>query len=129
MERFATPALVLGLASLVAGGVLWLRWPSWAAAWPAALILGGLLVLFALYASFGRWGGVFQRRTTRYGLNAVARKRRIPIDCPSDKQPKVVVIKRQRQDLYLVGHAGHTGDALHESLQVLLLERLADLAY
>lgn len=70
MERLATPTLVLGLLALAAGGFLRMYRPSWAAAWPAALIGGGLLVLFALYASFGRWGGVFQRRTTRYGLNA-----------------------------------------------------------
>jgi ABC-type uncharacterized transport system involved in gliding motility auxiliary subunit len=70
MERLATPALVLGLLGLAAGGVLRLYRPSWAAAWPAALIVGGLLILFALYASFGRWRGVLQQRTTRYGLNA-----------------------------------------------------------
>ena len=52
------------------GYLLRLYRPSWSAAWPAALIVGGLLVLFALYVSFGRWGGVFRRRSARYGLNA-----------------------------------------------------------
>jgi ABC-type uncharacterized transport system involved in gliding motility auxiliary subunit len=70
VQRLATPALVLGLAGLALGGVLRQYRPSWTLAWPAALIVGGLLVLLALYASFGRWGGVLQRRTTRYGLNA-----------------------------------------------------------
>jgi ABC-type uncharacterized transport system involved in gliding motility auxiliary subunit len=70
--RLATPALVLGLLGLVLGGVLRVYRPSWPGAWPAALIVGGLLVLLGLYASFasglrGAWG----RRTTKYGLNAL----------------------------------------------------------
>jgi ABC-type uncharacterized transport system involved in gliding motility auxiliary subunit len=71
MNRFATPALVLGLVGLVAGAVLREYRPSWTAAWPAALIVGGLLLLFALYASFPQARQVWGRRTTRYGLNAV----------------------------------------------------------
>lgn len=70
MQRFATPALTLGLVGLAAGGVLRQYRPSLTWAWPAALVVGGLLVLFALYASFGRWGGALDRRTTKYGLNA-----------------------------------------------------------
>jgi len=71
MERFATPALVLGLLGVAAGGVLRVYRPSWTAAWPAALIVGGVLLLVALYASFPGMRGVWARRTTRYGLNAV----------------------------------------------------------
>lgn len=71
MERFATPALVLGLVGIAAGGVLRAYRPSWTAAWPAALIIGGLLVLFALYASFSSFRDLWGRRTTRYGLNAL----------------------------------------------------------
>ncbi len=71
MQRFATPALVLGLVSWAAA--IWLNAyrPSWRAAWPAAAIVGGLLVLFALYASFARLSGVWGRRSTRHGLNAL----------------------------------------------------------
>jgi ABC-type uncharacterized transport system involved in gliding motility auxiliary subunit len=71
MQRLATPALVLGLIGLAAGGVLRQYRPSWTAAWPAALIVGGLLLLFALYASFPSARAVWGRRTTRYGLNAL----------------------------------------------------------
>ncbi|MBI3455601.1 MAG: GldG family protein [Candidatus Rokubacteria bacterium] len=71
MQRFATPALVLGLLGLMAGGVLRVYRPSWTAAWPAALIIGGLLLLFALYVSFPSAQAVWGRRTTRYGLNAL----------------------------------------------------------
>jgi ABC-type uncharacterized transport system involved in gliding motility auxiliary subunit len=75
MTRLATPALVLGLVGVALGGVLRVYRPSWGAAWPAALIVGGLLVLAGLYLSFGSgsagarraWGG----RTTKYGLNAL----------------------------------------------------------
>jgi ABC-type uncharacterized transport system involved in gliding motility auxiliary subunit len=71
MQRFATPALILGLIGLAAGGVLRQYRPSWTAAWPAALIAGGLLLLFALYASFPSARVVWGRRATRYGLNAL----------------------------------------------------------
>jgi gliding motility-associatede transport system auxiliary component len=73
MQRFATPALVLGLVGVVAGAVLRVYRPSWTKAWPVVLIVGGLLLLLALYASFaseGRLRAVWGRRTTRYGLNA-----------------------------------------------------------
>jgi gliding motility-associatede transport system auxiliary component len=75
LERFATPALVLGLVGVALGGVLRVYRPSWATAWPAALIVGGLFLLAGLYLSFGSgasgarpgWSG----RATKYGLNAL----------------------------------------------------------
>jgi ABC-type uncharacterized transport system involved in gliding motility auxiliary subunit len=74
MQRLATSALILGLIGVVAGGVLRVYRPSWPAAWPAAMIVGGLLLLFALYASFSGPNGirsVLGRRATKYGLNAL----------------------------------------------------------
>ena len=75
MSRLATPALVLGLIGVALGGVLRVYRPSWGAAWPAALIVGGLLVLAGLYLSFGSGGAGARRawggRTTKYGLNAL----------------------------------------------------------
>jgi ABC-type uncharacterized transport system involved in gliding motility auxiliary subunit len=71
MERFSTPAVVLGLLGLAAGGVLRQYRPSWTGAWPAALIAGGLLLLVGLYLAFPRVRGAWGRRTTRYGLNAL----------------------------------------------------------
>ncbi len=71
MKRIATPALVLGLVGVFGGFVLREYRPSWAAAWPAALIAGGLLFLVGLYASFPNAREVWGRRTTRYGLNAL----------------------------------------------------------
>ncbi|HEV8310529.1 MAG TPA: Gldg family protein [Methylomirabilota bacterium] len=71
MRRFATPALLLGLAGVAAGGVLRVYRPSWATVWPTLLIVGGLLLLFALYASFPSSRDFWGRRTTRYGLNAL----------------------------------------------------------
>lgn len=71
MKRIATPALVLGLIGIAAGGVLRVYRPSWTAAWPAVLIVGGVLLLLALYASFPNAREVWGRRTTRYGLNAL----------------------------------------------------------
>src|SRR5437867_3703265 len=71
MKRFATPALVLGLVGVAGGWLLNLYRPSWSAAWPAALIVGGLLLLFGLYASFPNAREVWGRRTTKYGLNAL----------------------------------------------------------
>jgi len=75
LERFATPALVIGLLGVAVGGVLRVYRPSWATAWPAALIVGGFFLLAGLYLSFGSgasgarpgWSG----RATRYGLNAL----------------------------------------------------------
>jgi ABC-type uncharacterized transport system involved in gliding motility auxiliary subunit len=71
LQRLATPALILGLLGLAAGGVLRQYRPSWTAAWPAAFIAGGLLLLLALYASFPGARAVWGRRSTRYGLNAL----------------------------------------------------------
>jgi ABC-type uncharacterized transport system involved in gliding motility auxiliary subunit len=71
MQRFATPVLVLGLIGLAAAAVLRQYRPSWTAAWPAVLIVGGLLVLLGLYASFPSLRGVLGRRAARYGLNAL----------------------------------------------------------
>jgi ABC-type uncharacterized transport system involved in gliding motility auxiliary subunit len=70
MKPLATPALVLGLLGVAAGGVLRVYRPSWTVAWPAALIVGGLCLLLALYASFPGMRSVWARRSTRYGLNA-----------------------------------------------------------
>ncbi len=72
MQRLGTPALVLGLVGLALGGVLRVYRPSWAAAWPALLIVGGLLLLLGLYVSLSgdvrrAWGG----RTAKYGFNAL----------------------------------------------------------
>ena len=74
MRRFATPALVLGLAGVIGGVLLRQFKPAWSNAWPTALIVGGLLLLVALYASFGdatRVRSALGRRTTKYGLNAL----------------------------------------------------------
>jgi ABC-type uncharacterized transport system involved in gliding motility auxiliary subunit len=72
MHRLATPALLVGLAGLVAGFVLQVYRPSWTRVWPAVLIVGGFVFLLGLYGSFA---DAFRRalagRTTRYGLNAV----------------------------------------------------------
>lgn len=72
MHRLATPALLAGLAGLVAGFVLQVYRPSWTRVWPAILIVGGLVFLLGLYGSFA---DAFRRalagRTARYGLNAV----------------------------------------------------------
>jgi ABC-type uncharacterized transport system involved in gliding motility auxiliary subunit len=71
MQRLATPALFLGLAALVAGAVLRVYRPSWARLWPALLIVGGLILLFGLYASFAtNVRRALSGRSTRYGLNA-----------------------------------------------------------
>ena len=71
MERLATPGLLVGLAGLVAGFVLQNYRPSWTTVWPALLILGGLLLLFGLYASFAtNVRRALAGRATRYGLNA-----------------------------------------------------------
>jgi len=70
MQRLATPAVVLGLLGLAAGGILRTYRPSWTGAWPAALIAGGLLLLVGLYLAFPNVRSAWGRRTTRYGLNA-----------------------------------------------------------
>ena len=71
MHRLGTPALFLGLAGLVAGFVLQTYRPSWTKVWPALLILGGLVLLFGLYASFaGNVRRALAGRSARYGLNA-----------------------------------------------------------
>src|SRR5262245_63535179 len=72
MHRLASPALFLGLAGIVAGFLLQVYRPSWTKVWPALLIVGGLVLLFGLYASFA--SNVRQAlagRATRYGLNAI----------------------------------------------------------
>ncbi len=71
MRRFATPALVIGLLGIALGGILRLYRPSWTMAWPAAVVIGGLLLLLGLYASFPSVTGLWGRRSTRYGLNAL----------------------------------------------------------
>jgi ABC-type uncharacterized transport system involved in gliding motility auxiliary subunit len=71
MQRFATPALLVGLAALVAGFVLRLYRPSWEKVWPALLIAGGLVFLVGLYATFNESvRRALAGRATRYGLNA-----------------------------------------------------------
>ena len=71
MDRFASPALFLGLGGVVAGFILQTYRPSWTKVWPALLILGGLVLLFGLYASFaGNVRRALAGRATRYGLNA-----------------------------------------------------------
>ncbi len=71
MRRFATPALLIGLAGLVAGFVLRMYRPSWEKVWPALLIVGGLVFLLGLYATFGASvRRALAGRATRYGLNA-----------------------------------------------------------
>ncbi len=71
MQRFATPALVLGLVGLAAGAGLWVYRPSLTAAWAASLIVGGLLCVLALVASLSGYRDLWGQRTTRYGLNAL----------------------------------------------------------
>ena len=71
MQRLGTPALLLGLAGLVAGFVLRMYRPSWTKVWPALLILGGLVLLLGLYAVFAtNVRRALAGRATRYGLNA-----------------------------------------------------------
>ncbi len=71
MDRFASPALFLGLAGVVAGFVLQTYRPSWTTVWPALLIGGGVVLLFGLYASFAtNVRRTLAGRATRYGLNA-----------------------------------------------------------
>jgi ABC-type uncharacterized transport system involved in gliding motility auxiliary subunit len=71
MERLATPALFFGLAGVAAGFILQTYRPSWTTVWPALLILGGLVLLFGLYASFAsNVRRALAGRATRYGLNA-----------------------------------------------------------
>jgi ABC-type uncharacterized transport system involved in gliding motility auxiliary subunit len=73
MQRVVTPAVVVGLVGVLGGGAMWMYRPSWTAARAVALIVGGLCLLVALYASFaseGRFRTLWGRRTTRYGLNA-----------------------------------------------------------
>ena len=71
MERLASPALFLGLAGVAAGFLLQVYRPSWTKAWPALLIVGGLVLLFGLYASFAtNVRRALAGRATRYGLNA-----------------------------------------------------------
>jgi ABC-type uncharacterized transport system involved in gliding motility auxiliary subunit len=71
MDRFASPALFLGLGGVVAGFILQTYRPSWTKVWPALLILSGLILLFGIYASFaGNVRRALAGRATRYGLNA-----------------------------------------------------------
>lgn len=69
MRRLPEAALALGAALLVAGGALWLVRPEWGVARAAALGLGGVLALFAVYAGFHRIRAFFGRRAARYGFN------------------------------------------------------------
>jgi ABC-type uncharacterized transport system involved in gliding motility auxiliary subunit len=71
MQRLATPALLVGLAGLLAGFALRVYRPSWEKVWPALLIVGGLVFLLGLYATFGASvRRALAGRATRYGLNA-----------------------------------------------------------
>jgi ABC-type uncharacterized transport system involved in gliding motility auxiliary subunit len=71
MDRLASPALFLGLGGVVAGFLVRNYWPSWIKVWPVLLILGGLILLFGLYASFAtNVRRALAGRATRYGLNA-----------------------------------------------------------
>jgi ABC-type uncharacterized transport system involved in gliding motility auxiliary subunit len=71
MDRFASPALFLGLAGVAAGFVVQIYRPSLTKVWPGLLIVGGLLLVFGLYASFaGNVRRALAGRATRYGLNA-----------------------------------------------------------
>src|SRR5262245_13381809 len=71
MQRFATPATVVGLIAIFGGLGLRMYRPSWAAAWLAAAIAGGLLVLIGIYLRIQSPRDVWRRRTTRFGLNAM----------------------------------------------------------
>jgi ABC-type uncharacterized transport system involved in gliding motility auxiliary subunit len=72
MERLATPALFLGLGGVVAGFLVQNYRPSWTRAWPVLLIVGGLVLLFGLYASFAtNVRRALAGRATRSGLNAI----------------------------------------------------------
>jgi gliding motility-associatede transport system auxiliary component len=72
MDRLASPALFLGLAGVVAAFLVQNYRPSWTKVWPALLILGGLILLFGLYASFAtNVRRALAGRAARYGLNAV----------------------------------------------------------
>jgi ABC-type uncharacterized transport system involved in gliding motility auxiliary subunit len=71
MERLATPAMLVGLAGLVAGFLVRNYRPSWSTVWPVLLIVGGVVLLFGLYASFAtNVRRALAGRATRYGLNA-----------------------------------------------------------
>ena len=71
MDRLGTPALFLGLGGVVAGFILQTYRPSWTRVWPALLILGGLVLLLGLYATFAaNVRRALAGRATRYGLNA-----------------------------------------------------------
>ena len=53
MERLSRPPhCFVGLAGLVAGVLVRNYRPSWTAVWPVLLVIGGLVLLFGLYASF-----------------------------------------------------------------------------
>src|SRR5262249_12032608 len=72
MDRLANPALFLGLAGVVAGFLLQNYRPSWPRVWPVLLVVGGLVLLFGLYASFAsNVRRALAGRVTRYGLNAI----------------------------------------------------------
>ena len=72
MDRLANPALFLGLGGVVAGFLLQNYRPSWTRVWPVLLVVGGLVLLFGLYASFAsNVRRALAGRATRYGLNAI----------------------------------------------------------
>jgi len=63
--------MLVGLAGLVAGFLVRNYRPSWSTVWPVLLIVGGVVLLFGLYASFAtNVRRALAGRATRYGLNA-----------------------------------------------------------
>src|SRR5262249_55529770 len=65
----------------------------------------------------------------RNSLDRVTRKSWVAIDRPGHPHAEIIVVKRSRQHLQIVSHAGDAWDALHDPLQVLLLEWLTNLAH
>src|SRR5947209_4093394 len=59
-----------------------------------------------------------------YSLQSIAVEHRISIYGAGDLEAQAVVEGRKREHLDLVGHAGDTGNALDDTLDIGLLERL-----